>query len=45
VNMSPQMHQGYAVQWFAMAAVLLVFYLLRSSNVWQLVTGTNRVGK
>ena len=45
VNMSPQMHQGYAVQWFAMAAVLLVFYLLRSSNVWQLVTGTDRVGK
>jgi cytochrome oxidase assembly protein ShyY1 len=45
VNMSPQMHQGYALQWFAMAAVLLVFYLLRSSNVWQLVTGTNRVGK
>ncbi len=45
VNMSPQMHQGYAVQWFAMAAVLLVFYLLRSSNVWQLVTRSDRTGK
>jgi surfeit locus 1 family protein len=44
VNMSPQMHQGYAVQWFAMAAVLLVFYLLRSSNLWQLMTG-RRTGK
>ena len=39
VNMSPQTHQGYAVQWFAMAAVLLVFYLFRSSNFWQLIDG------
>lgn len=45
VNMSPQKHQAYAVQWFAMAAVLLVFYLLRSSNLWQLVTGKNGAGK
>jgi surfeit locus 1 family protein len=45
VNMSPQMHQAYAVQWFAMAAVLLVFYLLRSSNAWQLVTHSDRAGK
>jgi surfeit locus 1 family protein len=44
VNMSPQMHQGYAVQWFAMAAVLLVFYLFCSSNLWQLMTGP-RTGK
>ena len=37
VNVSPQKHRAYAVQWFAMAAVLLVFYLLRSSNLWQLL--------
>jgi surfeit locus 1 family protein len=45
VNMSPQKHHGYAVQWFAMATVLLVFYLLRSSNLWQLVSGAGRGGK
>jgi surfeit locus 1 family protein len=45
VNMSPQKHQGYAVQWFAMAAALFVFYLLRSSNLWQLMTGSDRAGK
>lgn len=45
VNMSAQRHQGYAVQWFTMAAILLVFYLLRSSNLWQLITGAGRTGK
>lgn len=45
VNMSPQVHRGYAVQWFAMAAVLLVFFLLRSSNLRQLITGSGRAGK
>jgi len=40
VNMSPQTHQGYAVQWFAMAAVLFVFFLFRSSNLWQVITGS-----
>ena len=45
VNMSPQTHQGYAVQWFAMAAVLFVFYLLRSSNLRQLMKGSGRAGK
>jgi cytochrome oxidase assembly protein ShyY1 len=38
VNASPEKHQGYAVQWFTMAAVLAIFFLLRSSNLWQLVT-------
>lgn len=37
VNVSPAKHQGYAVQWFTMAAVLLLFFLLRSSNVWQVI--------
>jgi cytochrome oxidase assembly protein ShyY1 len=38
VNASPEKHQGYALQWFTMAAVLLVFFLLRSSNLWRLIT-------
>ncbi len=39
VNVSPEKHHAYAVQWFTMAAVLAVFYLLRCSNLWQLLTG------
>ena len=42
VNVSPQKHQGYAVQWFAMAAVLFVFYVLRCSNLRQLLTVSRR---
>jgi len=37
VNMSPEKHQGYALQWLTMAAVLLIIYLLRSSNLLQLI--------
>ena len=37
VNVSPEKHGAYAVQWFTMAAVLLMFYVLRSSNMWQLL--------
>lgn len=37
VNVSPAKHRAYAVQWFAMAAVLALFYLLRCSNIWQLL--------
>lgn len=37
INVSPEKHLGYAVQWFTMAAVLLLFYILRSTNLWQLV--------
>lgn len=33
VNQSPQKHTGYAVQWFTMAAVLLIAFTLRSSNL------------
>tara|TARA_R110002072_G_scaffold87977_6_gene198211 strand:- start:24184 stop:24954 length:771 start_codon:yes stop_codon:yes gene_type:complete len=44
VNMSPIKHRAYAVQWFAMAAVLLVYYLMRSSNLWQLLRGSGRTG-
>ncbi len=45
VNMSPQEQHGYAVQWFAMAGVLLVFYLLRSSNLGQVISGVWKTGK
>ncbi len=45
VNMSPQKHHGYAVQWFAMAGVLLVFCLLRSSNLGQVISGAWKTGK
>lgn len=37
VNQSPEKHTGYAVQWFTMAAVLLIAFVLRSSNVLALV--------
>ena len=45
INVSPQKHQGYAVQWFSMAAVLGIFYFLRCSNIWQLFRGTGRQGQ
>lgn len=37
VNLSPETHRGYAVQWFTMAAVLLLFFVFRSSNLWALM--------
>lgn len=45
VNMSPQKHQAYAAQWFAMAAVLFGYYMLRYTNVRQLLTGSDRTGE
>ena len=42
VNVSPQKHQAYAVQWFTMAAVLALIYLLRSTNLWQLLAKPGR---
>ena len=39
VNQSPQKHTGYAVQWFTMAAVLLLAFIVRSSNVLSLMRG------
>ena len=40
VNQSPSKHVGYAVQWFAMAAVLAVIGVLRLTNVRALVSGS-----
>jgi cytochrome oxidase assembly protein ShyY1 len=45
MNATPQKHQAYAVQWFAMAATLFVFYLWRSTNAWQLLTASGRADK
>ena len=39
INVSPEKHTGYAVQWFTMAIVLAIIYLLRCSNLWQLLRG------
>lgn len=33
VNVSPAKHRGYAVQWFTMAAILLLFFAFRSTNL------------
>ena len=41
VNVSPAKHLGYAVQWFTMAAALLLLFIFRSSNLWQLLRGRN----
>ena len=40
VNVSPAKHRGYAVQWFSMAAVLALLYLVRSTNLWQMMKGS-----
>lgn len=42
INISPEKHTGYAVQWFTMALALLIFFVLRSSNLWQVLTGSKR---
>ena len=39
LNSSPEKHRGYAVQWFSMAAALALIYLLRSTNLWQVIRG------
>lgn len=42
INASPARHRGYAVQWFSMAAVLALLYLLRSTNLWQMMRDSRR---
>jgi cytochrome oxidase assembly protein ShyY1 len=39
VNVSPEKHRGYALQWFTMAAALLLLFIVRSSNILSLVRG------
>lgn len=40
INVRPEKHIAYAFQWFAMAFFLTFFYLLRSTNLWQLLPFT-----
>ena len=42
VNQSPSKHIGYAVQWFAMAAVLVIIGLLRLTNLRSLFSRGSR---
>lgn len=44
INVRPEKHRAYAVQWFAMAAVLALFFLLRSSNLAALLRPSRREG-
>ncbi|MGK0499774.1 MAG: cytochrome oxidase assembly protein ShyY1 [Oceanicoccus sp.] len=37
VNLKPSKHVGYAVQWFAMSATLLIILLLSNTNLWALL--------
>lgn len=37
VNLQPEKHTGYAVQWFAMALTLLAIGLLANTNLWSLI--------
>ena len=43
VNQTPAKHQGYAVQWFTMAAALGLAFILRSTNLWHWLR--YRIGK
>lgn len=45
VNVSPEKHIGYAVQWFSLAVVLGLYYVLRNSNLWQWATQNRRKRK
>lgn len=44
INVSPAKHTGYAVQWFTMAAVLVLIYLFQASNLWQVLRGKGETG-
>jgi cytochrome oxidase assembly protein ShyY1 len=44
VNTGPAKHVGYAVQWFAMSAVLALLYVFRSSNLRQWLGGRGEAG-
>jgi len=33
INVAPEKHTGYALQWFTMAIFLTIFYILRTSNL------------
>lgn len=35
INVQPEKHVGYAVQWFSMAAALVLWFLVANTNIWQ----------
>lgn len=37
INVQPEKHTAYAVQWFAMAAALMLWFLFANTNVWQML--------
>jgi surfeit locus 1 family protein len=37
VNVQPEKHTAYAVQWFAMAAALALWFLFANTNAWQVL--------
>ncbi len=39
VNLQPEKHVGYAVQWFAMSVTLLIIAFLANTNCWVLLKG------
>ena len=43
VNQTPVKHQGYAVQWFTMAAALGLAFIFRSTNLWRWLR--HRIGR
>lgn len=38
INMTPEKHRAYAVQWFALAAALVILFLFANSNIAQILT-------
>ncbi len=38
INMTPEKHRAYAVQWFAMAVALVILFLYTNSNIAQVLT-------
>jgi len=45
VNQSARKHEGYALQWFTMAAVLCLVFVLRSSNLAAVLGYRRRAGE
>lgn len=39
VNIQPEKHTGYAVQWFAMAITVVLIIILANCNLWSLIRG------
>lgn len=42
INVQPEKHVAYAVQWFAMAAALAIWFVFANTNLWQLLKSARR---